>query len=93
VTWTVRVRPEAELDLVIAAGWYSAQQPGLGAEFLDELDTLVGSLAENALLYAEILDGVRRMFARRFPYAVTYQIIDGDVVVLSVLHMSRRHSP
>ena len=90
MTWTVRVRPEAELDLLVAAGWYSAQRPGLGAEFLDELDALVTSLAENALLYAQIFDGVRRALARRFPFAVTYQIVDSDVVVLSVLHMRRR---
>jgi plasmid stabilization system protein ParE len=89
----VRVRPEAELDLVIAASWYSSQRPGLGAEFLDELDSLVASLGENALLYAEILDGVRRAFAHRFPYAVTYRIVDQDVVVLSVLHMRRKGSP
>jgi hypothetical protein len=32
VTWRVRVRPEAELDLLVAAGWYEAQQQGLGTE-------------------------------------------------------------
>lgn len=90
MTWTVRVRPEAELDLVVAAGWYSAQRPGLGAEFLEELDSLIASLSENALLYAEVLEGARRVFSHRFPYAVTYLITGADVVVLSVLHMRRR---
>lgn len=90
MSWTVRVRPEAELDLLIAASWYEAQRTQLGTEFLEELSVLVASLAENALFYAEVLDGVRRAFAHRFPYAVTYQILDDDVVVLSVLHMRRR---
>jgi toxin ParE1/3/4 len=90
VTWTVRVRPEAELDLLIAAGWYETQRARLGMEFLEELSALVASLAENALFYAEVLEGVRRAFAHRFPYAVTYKILDDDVVVLSVLHMRRR---
>ena len=91
--WTVRVRPEAELDLLVAAGWHTAHRQGLGAEFLEELSALIASLAENALLYAEIFDGVRRVFARRFPYAVTYQITDDEVVVLSVLRMRRRPAP
>jgi hypothetical protein len=65
VTWPVRVRPEAELDLLVAAGWYEAQRQGLGAEFIEELSLVVTSLANNALLYADLFEGVRRVFARR----------------------------
>lgn len=90
MTWRVRVRPEAELDLLIAAGWYEAQRQGLGTEFIDELSALVASLADNALLYAEHLEGVRRAFARRFPYAIYFQIVGDEVVVISILHMRRR---
>ena len=90
MSWQVRVRPEAELDLVIAASWYEAQRRGLSAEFLAELSLLIASLADNALLYAEQFGGVRRVFARRFPYAVYYRIIDEDVVVLSIMHARRR---
>lgn len=35
MTRRVRVRPEAELDLLVAAGWYEAQRQGLGTEFID----------------------------------------------------------
>lgn len=75
--------------MLFAAGWYDAQRSGLGAEFIEEISTLVGSLAINAQLYAEVFDEVRRIVAHRFPYAVTYQIIGNDVVVLPVLHMRR----
>jgi toxin ParE1/3/4 len=93
VTWRVRVRPEAELDLVVAAGWYESQRPELGAEFIEELSLLVASLADNALLYAEHFEGVRRVFARRFPYVVSYRIFADEVVVFSVLHMRRQRAP
>ena len=92
MTSRVRVRPEAELDLVIAAGWYEAQRRGLGAELIDELSRVIASLADNALLYAEQFNGVRRLFARRFPYAVYYRIIGDDVVVLSILHARRQRA-
>ena len=46
MTWAVRVRPEAELDLLIAASWYETQRTQLGTEFLEEMSALVASLAE-----------------------------------------------
>jgi plasmid stabilization system protein ParE len=93
VTWRVRVRPEAELDLLVAAGWYEAQRQGLGAEFIEELSLLVTSLADNAMVYTELIDGVRRAFAHRFPFAVSFQIVDDEVVVISILHMRRQRMP
>lgn len=92
MTWRVRVRPEAELDLLTSAEWYESQRRGLGGEFLDHMDGLIASLAGSALLYPELFEGVRRVFARRFPYVVTYQLVANEVIVISVLHMRRRRS-
>jgi plasmid stabilization system protein ParE len=78
--------------MLFAAGWYDARRHGLGAEFIEEMSTLVGSLAFNALLYAESLEGARRVVARRFPYVVTFVIVGDEVVVLSVLHVRRNRS-
>jgi hypothetical protein len=46
VTLEVRLRPEAEQDLADAAAWYEAQRQGLGHEFLDEVLTMLSSIAE-----------------------------------------------
>jgi plasmid stabilization system protein ParE len=89
VSWVVRLRPEAELDLLFAAGWYEAQRPGLGARFTQEMADLAAMLADNAMMYPEIFEGVRRALSHRFPYVVTYRIDVGEVLVLSVLHMRR----
>lgn len=89
MTWRVGVRPEAELDVAIAASWYEAQRPGLGAEFIDDVSRTVMTLADNPLRNRVIQEGIRRVMARRFPYAIAYQV-DGDaVMVISILHMSR----
>ena len=93
MTWRVRVRPEAELDLLVASGWYEAQRQGLGSDFLDDLSLVIASLANNALLYAELSEGVRRVFAHRFPYAVSYQVLGSEVIVISILHMRRQRLP
>ncbi len=91
--WRVRVRPEAELDLLVASGWYEAQREGLGSEFVEDLSQVIASLANNALLYAEVSEGVRRTFARRFPYAFSYQVLGDEVIVISILHMRRQRLP
>jgi toxin ParE1/3/4 len=90
VSRVVRLRPEAELDLLFAAGWYEAQRPGLGAQFTQEMADITAALAEHALMYPEILEGVRRALSHRFPYVVTYRVDDDEVLVLSVLHMRRK---
>lgn len=89
MSWRVGVRPEAELDVAIAAGWYEAQRPGLGAEFIDEISRTVATLADNPLRYREVMEGVRRVLARRFPYAIAYRVEGDEVIVMSILHMSR----
>jgi len=89
VTRRVRVRLEAELDVETAARWYETQRAGLGIDYIDEISRTLSSLAYNALRNPEIIDGVRRVLTRRFPYSITYRIVGDEVVVLSVLHMSR----
>ena len=38
----LRVRPEAEVDILDAAEWYEKRGPGLGAEFVAEIDAVFG---------------------------------------------------
>ena len=85
----VRLRPEAELDLLFAAGWCEAQRPGLGAQFTLEMAGVIALLADNALMYPEVFEGARRALSHRFPYVVSYRVEEGEVVVLSILHMRR----
>lgn len=47
MTREVRLRPEAEQDVADAAGWYAEQREGLGHEFLDEILTMLSSIADN----------------------------------------------
>ena len=68
----VNVQPRAEAEADEAAAWYEAQQPGLGIEFLLELDAAIEKAAEVPLAYSMILREVRRVLVRRFPYAVYF---------------------
>lgn len=85
----VHVRPEAVTDVEEAIAWYEEQQPGLGVEFLLELDSAIDLAAESPKLYQVQYRNVRRILVRRFPYAV-YFVCDDDVVeIFAVLHQRR----
>ena len=79
-----------EEDQLAAAVWYAGQQPGLGDAFLDESETLIASLAANALLYSVRFADVRCLRLRRFHrYGVYYVIRGGEVRLLAIHHGAR----
>ena len=90
MTRLVRVRPEAERDVEQAYEWYEERRPGLGREFLDELDVVYERIARFPLLYAEVYRGLRRAPVRRFPLGVFYFFNEKEILVVAVAHASRR---
>jgi hypothetical protein len=55
MSFVVRKLPLAEQDALDAAIWYEERQPGLGEEFLDEVERAVRALSESAL---QVLDPI-----------------------------------
>ena len=84
-----RIRPEAERDVRRTIFWYEEQRPGLGREFVFELNAVYERVAENPRFYEDIYHGIRRAILRRFPYGVFYLVDDGEVRVFAVLDMAR----
>ena len=88
----VNIQPRAEAEADEAAAWYEAEQPGLGIEFLLELDAAIERAAESLLAYARVFLDARRVVMRRFPFAV-YFLYEADVVeVFAILHQRRAGS-
>jgi len=83
------LRPEAEVDLVHARGWYERQRAGLGMAFLLCVEEVLERIDRTPEFYAVVYRDVRRAFTRRFPYAVYYRIEGYEVVVLGILHTRR----
>jgi len=88
--FAVKNRQLADDDTLVAAAWYDEQLPGLGGDFLDEAETAISSLAQNALLRSIRFADVRCLRLRRFKdYGVYYLIMGNEVWVLAVLHGAR----
>lgn len=71
MSYSLIIRPEAELDIQDAFEWYEAQAPGLGSEFV-RIDACLSNIGRNPLAYPLIYQQARRVLLRRFPYGILY---------------------
>lgn len=84
----VFVLKEAVDDLNEGRAFYDRQESGVGDYFWD---CLIADI-ESIIIYAGIHNkefGLYRMFAKRFPYAIYYEILEDIVYVVSVLPVRR----
>jgi plasmid stabilization system protein ParE len=85
----VFVRPAAAGDIEDAFLWYEEQRPGLGEEFLEELNITIASIVENPGNYPVMKRETRRVLLRRFPYGVYYRVLEDRVLVVACYHARR----
>ena len=72
-----RLEPTAQREFEEGAAWYESQDPGLGLEFIAEIDRVLGRIAQRedfvTAPIATVPGGVvRREFVDRFPYVVVF---------------------
>ena len=85
----VVLRPEARAEFDDAFDWYEQRQPGLGVDFVAQIQEVLEQISASPELYAQIFQDVRRAVVRRFPYLVFYKVEPQQVVVLAVFHTRR----
>ena len=84
----VQFKPAAERDIEGASHLYDEQSPGLGQEFLDEVDA-VRRVAANPYAHQLIRGRISRAVVHRFPFLLFYVIDPQEIVFLACLHASR----
>lgn len=91
MSFVVKKFPVAEQDTLDTALWYEERQPGLGDEFLDEVDRAVRILSESALHHRVRFSDVRRASLHRFKFYGVYYTVRGDEVWILAIFHGRRH--
>lgn len=81
----VAITRSAEVDLLEGYAFYEEQQPSIGEYFLDSLFADIDSLSLYAGIHAKPDGQIHRTLARRFPFAIYYQVQDSVALVLAVL--------
>jgi hypothetical protein len=76
--------------MATAMVYYDGASPGLGLEFLNEVERTVRRILVNPEAWTKVSAHCRRCRMRRFPYGVFYSV-EGDMVVISAVMDLRRH--
>jgi plasmid stabilization system protein ParE len=91
------LHPDAQAEIVEAVDWYDQRAPGLGDDFLAEVDAALATVAERAHIWPtwpradQIQPPIQRYLLSRFRfYAIAYQRFDDHVLVLAIVHARRR---
>ncbi len=79
----------AEVEVVDAATFYSSKVPGLGADFLVEVDRAVQSIQSDPTRFEVMEDDIRRCPVKRFPYSIYFRVVVDTVRILVVQHHGR----
>jgi plasmid stabilization system protein ParE len=83
-------RPQAESELLEAPKWYEERRLDLGQAFAAAIVARIAGIISSPLAAPRVRGEMRRSVLKRFPYAIYYQVLPDEVVVLAVMH-GRRH--
>lgn len=91
----VEIFGEAEAEIGEIVDWYAERSSGAAAQFIDDLQGVLGRIPERPLSYpviAHTVSGraVRRARCADFPYGVIYADLDESILVVAVVHLRRR---
>ena len=86
---TYRFLSPAQQDVAGAMRHYEEAVPGLGLEFLEELERTVQRILHQPEAWKRLAEHQRRCRMRRFPYGVIYSIEHDALVIIAVFHLHR----
>jgi toxin ParE1/3/4 len=84
------IHEAAEAEIDEAADFYDMQSPGLGREFLTEIERTIRSISEFPEAAPLVYGRVRKRTIAKFPYALVYSVRPKEIRILAVAHHKRR---
>ena len=85
--YALKKLPQAGVEADEAAGWYERQKPGLGFDFLNQVDAAVAVIVQNPIRHGLRFGDVRRAPIRRFKfYGVYYFVQREEIVIISIFN-------
>ncbi|NOT48414.1 MAG: type II toxin-antitoxin system RelE/ParE family toxin [Acidobacteria bacterium] len=83
------IHPEAESEFYEAVSYLNEQAEGLGTDFAIEVFSTISRILNHPYAWQPLTEQIRRCLCKRFPYGLIYEIIDDDVNILAIMHLSR----
>jgi toxin ParE1/3/4 len=82
--------PDADAELTEAAQYYESRQPGLGSDFLAEVERALDQILTNPEAFRKIGRRVRLKPLWRFPYNLIYAVYPERIRIVAFAHQKRR---
>ena len=88
-SYKIIVLEQAVLELENACKYYNDQILGLGFEFEKEVYSILELIKDNPLLFPIKFAHIHEAVVRRFPFVITYEIIEKQIIVSAIFHVKR----
>lgn len=85
----IRFSVAASNEYLGAVEYYNDLREGLGYEFAVEMDDAIDRIQQYSTAWQSIAEDIRRCLIRRFPYGIIYTVLDGDIIVLSIMNLRK----
>jgi toxin ParE1/3/4 len=85
-----QLHPEARIEYLDAAAYYSDITAELGGRFYDEIEALISDVRRRPLTYPIYDAPVRRHLSQVFPYSILYRDEPDRVFIVAVMNMRRK---
>ena len=82
--------PDARQEFRESAAYYESKRVNLGVAFTSEIESVLRHIVKAPERWPLIEEDVRRCLARRFPYGVLYTIEPDYILILAIMHCSRK---
>jgi plasmid stabilization system protein ParE len=79
-------KEEAKQEIIIAAGWYREQQPGLDARFLAAIHDTTRKIIKHPKAGLLIYKNLRQARVKKFPYVIIYGELDQAIIIFQVFN-------
>jgi plasmid stabilization system protein ParE len=89
MVYTIKLSPEARIDIQDAIEYYNLQKKNLGQQLFYSIDQAIIKLQVNPFLFQKGYMGVRKCPTAKFNFAIHYFTEENTIVFLAVLHSSR----
>ncbi len=86
----ITIHPDAEAEITEAAQYYEAHKPGLGSDFLGELERGLDQISTNPEAAQRIASRARRKPLWRFPYNLIYAVYPDRIRIVACAHQKKR---
>jgi toxin ParE1/3/4 len=83
---------EAKAEFIAAAYYYEDQSDGLGDRFTKQIESVLSRILKDPTMPRCFEGRFRKLKAEKFPYFVIYEVANGRIQIMAVMHTSRRPS-